>query len=141
MAISAAPAGFDIIGYFFNGGKMIFSYHPFDFEIGHPEALTYDFAFDLEGLVDAISSRRQRAQEFFTGQLLNPTEEIMAATGETVTDADMAEFEALFGDATFTMEMVMDYDLDATVDVVIPEGDFPDATDDFLSVYGDALGG
>lgn len=42
-----------------------------------------DFAFDLEGLVDAISSRRQRPQELFTGQLLNPTAEIMEATGET----------------------------------------------------------
>ena len=42
-----------------------------------------DFAFNLEGLVDAISSGRRRPQELFTGELLAPSEATLAATGET----------------------------------------------------------
>lgn len=42
-----------------------------------------DFAFDLEGMVDALSSRRTRPQELFTDQLLNPTNALLTATGET----------------------------------------------------------
>lgn len=43
----------------------------------------------------------------------------------------------LFTDATFDMTMLMDYDFDESIDVALPEGDFLDATDEFIDVFGD----
>lgn len=40
-----------------------------------------DFAFNLEGLVDAISSGRRRPQELFTGELLAASEATQTRTG------------------------------------------------------------
>lgn len=57
-----------------------------------------DFAFDLEGLVDAISSQRRRPQELFTGELLSPSEATLAATGETRA-ALIAQAHERFGDS------------------------------------------
>jgi hypothetical protein len=65
--------------------------------------------------------------------------DLMAATGEEMSASDRAEFDEMFADATFEMTMLMDYDIDPTVDVVVPTGDYPDATDQFLDVFGSAL--
>jgi hypothetical protein len=67
--------------------------------------------------------------------------DLMAASGEEMSDADRDEFDAIFADATFEMTMLMDYDIDPTVDVVVPTGDFPDATEQFLEVFSAALAG
>lgn len=56
-----------------------------------------DFAFDLEGLVDAISTQRKRPQELFTNQLLWPSEADLAVTGET-REAMIAHAHERFGD-------------------------------------------
>ena len=61
--------------------------------------------------------------------------ELLASTGQTFSDADLVEFDELFGDATFDMTMLMDFDIDDTVDVVVPTGDFPDATEAFIDVF------
>lgn len=37
---------------------------------------------------------------------------------------------------TFTVTMLMDFDIDPTVDVVVPEGDYPDGTDQYLALLG-----
>lgn len=42
-----------------------------------------DFAFNLEGLVKAITSGRTRPQELFTGQLLGASEEVQTLTGSS----------------------------------------------------------
>ena len=41
-------------------------------------------------------------------------------------------------DGSFTMTMLMDYEIDPTIDVVVPAGDFPDGTDQYLDLL--ALG-
>lgn len=61
---------------------------------------------------------------------------IMAEAG--MSEADLAGSDML-ADATFEMTMLMDYDLDPSIDVIVPAGDFPDATADFLSVFDGAL--
>ncbi len=65
----------------------------------------------------------------------------VVATGQEISDAERAEAESMFADATFDMTMLLDYDIDASVDVVVPTGDFPDATADFENLFGAALGG
>jgi len=37
-------------------------------------------------------------------------------------------------DGSFTMTMLMDYEVDPTIDVVVPAGDFPDGTDQYLDL-------
>jgi hypothetical protein len=37
---------------------------------------------------------------------------------------------------TFVVTMLMDYEIDPTIDVVVPVGDFPDGTDQFLALFG-----
>jgi len=37
-------------------------------------------------------------------------------------------------DATFVMTMLMDYEIDPTIDVVVPAGDFPDGTDQYVAL-------
>ncbi len=65
--------------------------------------------------------------------------EIIAASGDGA--GGMGEqFAEMFGDFTFDMTMLIDYDLDASVDVELPQGDFPDATDQFLEMFA-TLGG
>ena len=61
--------------------------------------------------------------------------DMMVATGETFSAADLAEFNEMFADATFDITMLLDYDIDDTVDVIVPTGEFPDATDAFLDVF------
>lgn len=39
-------------------------------------------------------------------------------------------------DATFAMTMLMDYEIDPSIDVVVPTGDFPDGTDQYLDLLG-----
>ena len=40
------------------------------------------------------------------------------------------------GQGTFTVTMLMDFDIDPTVDVVVPDGDYPDGTDQYLALLG-----
>lgn len=49
-------------------------------------------------------------------------------------DGEFGDFGAMFADATMTMEMIMDYDIDATIDVQLPEGDVVDATQQFIEL-------
>jgi len=49
-------------------------------------------------------------------------------------DAGMDGFGDLFADATMTMEMIMDYDIDASIDVRLPDGDIPDVTEQFIEL-------
>lgn len=63
---------------------------------------------------------------------------ILAESG--MSDADLAGSDML-ADSTFEMTMLMDYDIDPSIDVVVPAGDFPDLTDDFLGIFDDALAG
>lgn len=66
--------------------------------------------------------------------------EIMQEGGGDIGAGGLGDMSQLLADATFEMTMLLDYDLDPTIDVVAPQGDFPDATDTFLEIYGDALG-
>lgn len=66
--------------------------------------------------------------------------ELLAATGESIPAAELTEFEAMADGATFSMTMLLDVDLDPSIDVVVPEGDFVDATDQWLDVFGFVLG-
>lgn len=66
--------------------------------------------------------------------LFSELPKIMAESG--MSEAELAGSDML-SDATFEMTMLMDYDIDPSIDVIVPEGDFPDATADFLSVFGE----
>jgi hypothetical protein len=39
-------------------------------------------------------------------------------------------------EGTLVITMLMDYDIDPTIDVVVPTGDFPDGTDQYLQLFG-----
>lgn len=114
-------------------------------EIGGPDGMSalldvfdeieVDVEVTLEG--DAVDTIRF---EMDLSPLWDALPDVAEASGEDLSDADMAEFDDMFADATFEMTMLMDYDLDPDVDVVIPEGDFPDVTDEFLDVYDDVFG-
>lgn len=88
-----------------------------------------------DGAVDTIRFDVDLAP-MFTGIV-----DAVAATGQEVSDAERAEAESMFADASFDMTMLLDYDLDPTVDVVVPTGDFPDATAEFQNLFGAVLGG
>ena len=74
------------------------------------------------------------------------TSEVTLADGAVDTlrfDLDMssvvaaAAAEAGGGDlsgGTFVMTLLMDYDIDPSIDVVVPTGDFPDGTDQYLDL-------
>ncbi len=68
--------------------------------------------------------------------------EIMSgvAGDEAVSQAELDMMASMLEDSTFSMTMLLDYDLDPSIDVVIPTGDFPDATDQLLDGFGGLLG-
>ncbi|MEL6892404.1 MAG: hypothetical protein AAFP84_12455, partial [Actinomycetota bacterium] len=62
--------------------------------------------------------------------------EILDETGSPIPAEEADEAADVFENATFAMTMLFDYDLDDTIDVVVPSTDgAPDLTDDFLELF------
>jgi len=97
------------------------------------ETLEVAVAVELEGeAVDTVRFDVDMAP-LFTAML--------EAFGDAGAEGDV--MSRMFADATMTMVMVIDYDIDPSIDVQIPEGDFPDVTADFvefLSMGGGPFG-
>ena len=53
----------------------------------------------------------------------------------SMTEADEDEMRSVIENMSFEMTMLMNYDIDVAVDVQIPEGDLPDATDEFVDIF------
>lgn len=69
--------------------------------------------------------------------------EVMSASGDVEGASEMGDlgemgemFAELFANMTFEMTVLLDYDVDVAVDVELPAGEFPDATDQFLELVG-----
>ncbi|BAN04140.1 hypothetical protein [Ilumatobacter coccineus] len=97
------------------------------------ESMDVDVAITLaEGAIDTLRF------DIDMSVLFAELPAILAESG--MSDADLAGSDML-ADSTFEMTMLMDYDLDPSIDVVVPAGDFPDFTDDFLTIFDDAVAG
>ena len=67
--------------------------------------------------------------------------ELAEATGQPMAEEELAMMEVFFADVTFGYSLAMDFDLDPSIDVEIPAGDFPDFTDQFEQLVELGLAG
>lgn len=98
--------------------------------------LTADVEVTIEG--DAVDVIRIDAD---LSPIFSNFGELAAATGEPISEDELAMMEVFFADITFGYSLLMDFDLDPSIDVQIPVGDFPDFTDQFEQLVELGLAG